>query len=68
MFRKKLFIISNVCHINILNFVLDNLLNAEHNSHNLEMICILRKHSQGKNLSNEIIISDCSWDSFVLVQ
>jgi len=57
-----------VCHINIFNFVPDDLLNAEHNSHNLEIYCILRKHSQGKNLSNEITISDGSWDSLVLVQ
>jgi len=57
-----------VCHINIFSFVPGDLLNAEHNSHNLEMYFILRKQSQGEILQNEITISDGSWDSLVLVQ
>jgi hypothetical protein len=57
-----------VCHINSFNFVPGDLLNAEHNSHNLEMYCILKKQSQGEILPNEITLSDGSWDSFVLVQ
>jgi len=56
---------SNVCHFNIFKFAPEDLLNAKHNSHNLNMPGILRKQSQGKSLSNEVTNSDGSWDNIV---
>jgi hypothetical protein len=55
----------NVCNIIIFKFVPEDLLNAKHNSHNLDMSGIFRKQSQGKSLSNEITNSDGSSDNFV---
>jgi hypothetical protein len=54
-----------VCRINIFKFVTEDLLNSEHNSHNLEMYGMLRKQTQGKILPNEITDSDGSLGSFV---
>ena len=57
--------LSNVCNITIFKFVPEDLLNAEHNSHNLGMYGILIKQSQYKRLQHEITNSDDSRDSFV---
>jgi hypothetical protein len=53
--------VSNVCHI-IFKFVPEDLLNEEHNAHNLEMYGILRKQTQVETLWNEITNSDGSLD------
>jgi len=54
-----------LCYIIIFKFVPEDLLNAERNSHNLELSGVLRKQSQVKSVSNEITNSDGSWDNVV---
>ena len=53
-----------MCHI-IFKFVPEDLLNAEHNSHNLEMYRIIRNQALFENLWNEIANLGGSWDNFV---
>jgi hypothetical protein len=53
-----------VCH-NIFKFVPEGLLNAEHNSHTLEIYAILGNIHRVNNLSNKVSNSDGSWDGVV---
>ena len=53
-----------MCHI-IFKVALEDLLNGERNSHNLEMYGKLRKQPQSESLWNEMTNLGSSWGNFV---